>query len=112
MRVSPGCGFLVVLGSSWRAGVDLTGGWLVPTFLTAAVVVIPLAIEWTYPFRLEASPFTLLVGAGVLILLGPLWGLWVDPTLRGLAVADRGDRSAAGPYSSSSESSPRSRSFG
>ena len=78
-----GLGFLVVLGSSWRAGVDLTGGWLVPTFLTAAVVVIPLAIEWTYPFRLEVSPFTLLVGAGVLILLGPLWGLWVDPTLRG-----------------------------
>jgi len=75
--------FLVVLGSSWRAGVELTGGWLVPTLLTAAVVFVPLAIEWTYPFELDWSPFTLLVAAGVLTLVGPLWGLWVDPTLRG-----------------------------
>jgi hypothetical protein len=75
--------FLIVLGSSWRAGVDLAGGWLVPTLLTAAMVFVPLAIEWTYPFELDWSPFTLLAGAGVLTLLGPLWGLWVDPTLRG-----------------------------
>lgn len=75
--------FLVVLGTSWRAGVDLTGGWLVPTLLSAAIVLVPLAIEWTYPFRFELSPFTLLVGAAALTLVGPLWGLWVDPTLRG-----------------------------
>jgi hypothetical protein len=75
--------FLVVLGSSWRAGVDLTGGWLVPTVLTAAIVFVPLAIEWTYPFEFDWSPFTLLLAAAALTIVGPLWGLWVDPTLRG-----------------------------
>jgi hypothetical protein len=75
--------FLVVLGTSWRAGVDVTGGWLVPTVMTCAIPIVPLAIEWTYPFELELSPFTLLAGAAVLTLTGPLWGLWVDPTLRG-----------------------------
>ncbi|HSI97037.1 MAG TPA: DUF1353 domain-containing protein [Gaiellaceae bacterium] len=75
--------FLVLLGSFWRAGVDLTGGWLVPTLLTAAVVLVPLAIEWPSTFRLELSPFTLLVGAAALTVVGPLWGFWVDPTLRG-----------------------------
>jgi hypothetical protein len=75
--------FLVVLGTSWRAGVDVKGGWLVPTVLTSAIPLVPLAIEWTYPFELELSPFTLLAGALVLTLTGPLWGLWVDPTLRG-----------------------------
>ena len=75
--------FLVVLGSSWRAGVDLTGGWLFPTLLTAAIVFVPLALEWTYPFEFDWSPFTLLAAAGLLTIVGPLWGLWVDPTLRG-----------------------------
>ena len=75
--------FLVVVGSSWRAGVDLRGGWLVPTALTSLLIVVPLANEWTYPFELDLDPFTLLVAALVLTLLGPLWGLWVDPTLRG-----------------------------
>src|SRR5438034_368993 len=32
LAVLVGLGFLVVVGSSWRAGVDLTAGWLVPTF--------------------------------------------------------------------------------
>jgi Protein of unknown function (DUF1353) len=75
--------FLVLIGTSWRAGVDLTGGWLVPTLLGTAIVLVPLAIEWTYPFEFELSPFMLLVGALALTLFGPLWGLWVDPTLRG-----------------------------
>ena len=75
--------FLVVVGSSWRAGVDLRGGWLVPTALTSAIVVVPLANEWTYPFGLEFDPFTLLLAALVLTALGPFWGLWVAPTLRG-----------------------------
>jgi hypothetical protein len=47
------------------------------------VIVVPLANEWTYPFDLERDPFTLLVAALALVLVGPLWGLWVDPTLRG-----------------------------
>jgi hypothetical protein len=75
--------FLVVLGSSWRAGVDLRGGWLVPVAMTSLLIVVPLANEWTYPFELELDPFTLLVAALALTLTGPLWGLWVDPTLRG-----------------------------
>ena len=78
-----GLAFLVVVGSSWRAGVDLRGGWLVPTAMTSLLVVVPLANEWTYPFELVLDPFTLLVVALALMLLGPLWGLWVDPTLRG-----------------------------
>lgn len=78
-----GLAFLVLLGSSWRAGVDLTGGWLVPTVLTAAIVFVPLASEWTYPLELTLSPFTLLAAAAVLTVVGPLWGLWVDPMLRG-----------------------------
>jgi hypothetical protein len=75
--------FLVVVGSSWRAGVDLRGGWLVPGAMTSLLIVVPLANEWTYPFELELDPFTLLVAALGLTLTGPLWGLWVDPTLRG-----------------------------
>ena len=54
-----------------------------PTALTSLLIVVPLANEWTYPFELDLDPFTLLVAALVLTLLGPLWGLWVDPTLRG-----------------------------
>jgi len=78
-----GLAFLVVVGSSWRAGVDLRGGWLVPTAMTTALIVVPLANEWTYPLELDLDPFTLLAAALVLTLAGPLWGLWVDPTLRG-----------------------------
>jgi hypothetical protein len=78
-----GLGFLVVVGSSWRAGVDLRGGWLFPTAMTILLIIVPLANEWTYPLELALEPFTLLVGALVLTLAGPLWGLWVDPTLRG-----------------------------
>jgi len=63
--------------------VDLRGGWLVPSVLTSLVIVVPLADEWTYPFELELDPFTLLVAALGLMLVGPLWGLWVDSTLRG-----------------------------
>jgi hypothetical protein len=75
--------FLFLIGSSWRAGVDVKGGWLVPMVLGSLVILVPLANEWTYPFELELSPFTLLVAAGILTLIGPLWGMWVDATLRG-----------------------------
>jgi hypothetical protein len=75
--------YLVGLGSSWRAGVDLRGGWLVPTAMASVIVVIPLASEWPSALRLDWSPFTLLAVALALTLVGPLWGLWVDPTLRG-----------------------------
>jgi Protein of unknown function (DUF1353) len=75
--------YLVGLGSSWRAGVDVRAGWLVPTAMASLLVVIPLASEWPSPFELGWSAFTLLAAALVLTLVGPLWGLWVDPTLRG-----------------------------
>jgi hypothetical protein len=74
--------FLTVLGTSWRAGVDLTGGWLSPTLLLLAVAVVPLLLEWPSPFELDWSPFTLFFVATLLMLVGPLWGLAVDPTLR------------------------------
>ena len=75
--------FLVALGTSWRAGVDLTGGWLVPTLLLLGVVVLLLCLQWPSPFDLGWSPFTLFFVATLLMLLGPPWGLAVDPTLRG-----------------------------
>lgn len=74
--------FLVVLGTFWRFGVDLTGGWLSPTLLLLAAVVVPLLLEWPSPFELW-SPFTLLVVALILMVLGPVWGFAVDPELRG-----------------------------
>jgi hypothetical protein len=74
--------FLIVLGTSWRFGVDLTGGWLSPTLLLLAALVVPLVLEWPSPFELEWSPFTLLFVATILVLLGPLWGLAADPKLR------------------------------
>jgi hypothetical protein len=92
--VLAGLAFLLVIGSSWRAGVDLRGGWLVPMLLACALVVVPLANEWTYPFRLELAPFTLLAAALGLTLVGPLWGLWVDPDATGLALADGAHRAA------------------
>lgn len=83
LAVVGGLVFLVGLGGSWRAGVDLRGGWLVPMAMGSVLVVVPLASEWPATFRLEWSPFLLLAAALVLVLAGPLWGLWVDPTLRG-----------------------------
>jgi Protein of unknown function (DUF1353) len=75
--------FLTLLGTSWRALVDVRHGWLLPTSLLAGLTFLPLALEWPRPFELGWSPFTLLVVTAVLMVLGPLWGLWVDPTLRG-----------------------------
>jgi hypothetical protein len=73
---------LTALGTSWRAGVDLTGGWLFPTIVLLGGVVLLLGLEWPSPFELGWSAFTLLFVATLLMLLGPLWGLAVDPTLR------------------------------
>ncbi len=67
--------FLVVIGSSWRAGANLTAGWL-PTALMAAPVVILLAIAGS------GRAFWLLLGCLALVLLGHVWGLAVDETLR------------------------------
>jgi hypothetical protein len=74
--------FLTVLGTSWRAGVDLTGGWLSPTLLLLAVAVVPLVLKWPSPFDLDWSPFTLFFVASLLLLVEPLWSLAVDPRLR------------------------------
>jgi hypothetical protein len=78
-----GIAYLMLLGASWRAGVDVPRGWIVPLVLSSLLILVPLASEWTYPFELELSPFTLLVTAAALMLIGPLWGFFVDPTLRG-----------------------------
>jgi hypothetical protein len=72
--------FLTVLGTSWRAGVDLTGGWLSPMALLLVVIVVPLSLLDS-AFDLW-SPSTLLVAAGLLTAIGLIWGLAVDPTLR------------------------------
>jgi hypothetical protein len=75
-------GFLLVLGTGWRFGVDLTGGWLAPTALLAAAVLVPLVAAWPSPFDLGWTPFTLLLVAASLFFLGLLWGAAVDPQLR------------------------------
>ena len=73
--------FLLVLGTSWRAGVDVRRGWLGPDAALAAVLAVLLTLRWTWPPE-HLSPFVLLLAAGVLMLLGLLWGGAVDPTLR------------------------------
>jgi hypothetical protein len=72
--------FLIALGTSWRAGVDLTGGWLYPMVLLLIAIVVPLSL-FKSAFDLW-SPSTLLVLAALLTAIGLLWGLAVDPTLR------------------------------
>jgi hypothetical protein len=74
--------FLVVMGSSWRAGANITAGWL-PTALMTAPVLILLGIAWSGKFELDQGvAFWLLLGVLALVLLGHLWGLAVDRTLR------------------------------
>jgi hypothetical protein len=53
---------LTALGASWRAGVDLRGGWLFPQLMLVAAVVVPLLLPWPSPFE-GWSPFTLLLAA-------------------------------------------------
>jgi hypothetical protein len=72
--------FLIVLGTSWRAGVDLTGGWLSPMVLLLIAIFVPLILLKS-AFDLW-SPSTLLVSAALLTVIGLIWGLAVDPTLR------------------------------
>jgi hypothetical protein len=72
--------FLIALGTSWRAGVDLTGGWLAPTALLLIAIVVPFALV-NSAFELW-SPSTLFVAVTALLLLGLLWGRAVDPSLR------------------------------
>jgi hypothetical protein len=63
---------LGVLGGSWRAGVDITGGWLAPTLVLTAIVLVLLLRIGTWPLWL----------ALVLMVLGPLWGVYVAKPLR------------------------------
>jgi hypothetical protein len=56
------------------------GGWLSPMALLLIVIVVPLSLLDS-AFDLW-SPSTLLVAAAVLTVIGLVWGLAVDPTLR------------------------------
>jgi Protein of unknown function (DUF1353) len=71
---------LVLLGTFWRVGVDHTGGWLSPSAAIAALIAVPLWLEWSKPG--ELSPTALLIVAAGLTIAGFAWGLTVDPTLR------------------------------
>jgi Protein of unknown function (DUF1353) len=74
--------FLIVLGTSWRAGVDLRGGWLAPMALIALAILFPLSREWSGDYDFDQStPFWLLLAALGLVLVGLLWGLGIDRTL-------------------------------
>lgn len=75
--------FLLLLGFTWRARVDVTGGWLMPMGVIAAVILVPLVREWEWSIGPAWSPRTLLLASLVLTLLGLLWGLAVDRTLWG-----------------------------
>jgi hypothetical protein len=74
--------FLVVIGSSWRAGANLTEGWL-PTALMTAPILVLLGIAWSGKFELDQNrAFWMFLGVFVLVLLGHVWGFAVDRTLR------------------------------
>jgi len=60
-----------VLGTCWRACVT-TGGWLPPTLILAVLIGVLLWITEAW----------LLAAALVLTVFGPLWGLYVYPSLR------------------------------
>ncbi len=74
--------FLVIIGSTWRAGANVTLGWL-PTALMAAPVVVLLGIAWSGRLELDQNrAFWMFLGVLALVLLGHVWGLAVDRTLR------------------------------
>jgi hypothetical protein len=69
-------------GELVAGGANITAGWL-PTALMAAPVVILLGIAWSGEVELDQGvAFWLLLGVLALVLLGHLWGLAVDRTLR------------------------------
>jgi hypothetical protein len=73
--------FLIVIGSSWRAGANATD-WL-PTLLMTAPILVLLGIAWSGKFELDQNrAFWMFLGVFVLVLLGHVWGLAVDRTLR------------------------------
>jgi hypothetical protein len=74
--------FLMALGGFWRLGVDIPRGWLAPVSVLGALVLVPLGAEWPSPFTLDWSPFTLLFPAGILVLVGLLWGFKTAPPFR------------------------------
>jgi hypothetical protein len=63
---------LALLGGSWRAGVDVTGGWLAPTLVLTAIVLVLLLRIGSWPLEVALA----------LMVLGPLWGLFVAKPLR------------------------------
>jgi hypothetical protein len=99
--LQPGLAIVVVLaalwmiGFAWRIGVDWPGGWVIPTLVLAAPLVGSIIALWQWPpwsgLSVQAawppvtgcSPFTLLVAALVLMLVGPIWGIAVDRKLWG-----------------------------
>jgi hypothetical protein len=64
--------FLLGLGTFWRAGVDLTGGWLFPS-ITLTVVFVVLLV---------ATGSALLWAALGLFVVGHFWGAFVAKDLR------------------------------
>jgi hypothetical protein len=72
-----------VLGGTWRAGRDNSGGWTYALVVLVAIIVALILLERPWTLALEASPLNLLVAALALLLLGLLWDLAVHPSLRG-----------------------------
>jgi hypothetical protein len=74
--------FLIAMGTSWRAGANITSGWL-PTALMIVPVLVLLYLAWSGSFDTDQSTaFWLLLAVTALVLLGHVWGLAVDRTLR------------------------------
>jgi hypothetical protein len=71
------------LGGAWRAGRDNTGGWAYAIVVIGLIIVALLWLERPWSLELEWSPLNLLLASLVLLLLGLLWGVAVDPSLRG-----------------------------
>jgi hypothetical protein len=74
--------FAFLLGLVWRAGVyRLPVGWVLPVLALAALILVPIFIEWSAE-GLDTWPAWLLIGSLALFVLGLAWR-GVDPLLRG-----------------------------
>jgi uncharacterized protein DUF1353 len=72
-----------VLGGTWRAGRDNTGGWTYALVVMVAIIGVLIWLERPWTLALEWSPLNLLLAALVLLLLGLVWGLAAHRSLRG-----------------------------